>query len=77
MSAVRVIFHTYESLPALWFRWENSWLAWVAGLVWLLPIGFLSMGYWPFFLLPSIAITAWAWFAVQFTCPVCRGNWKP
>jgi len=58
-------------------RWENSWLAWVAGLVWLLPIGFLSMGYWPFFLLPSIAITVWAWFAVQFTCPVCRGNWKP
>lgn len=52
-------------------RWRPAWLAVLAVLVWLLPLGFLSMGFWPFFLLPSIAITAWAFTAVRRVCPGC------
>jgi len=52
-------------------RLAPAWLAWLAVLVWLLPLGFLSMGFWPFFLLPSIALTAWAVSAVRRVCPQC------
>ena len=54
-----------------------AWLAWLALLVWLLPLGFLSLGFWPFFLLPSIAITAWALTAVRRVCPGCGKRWQP
>jgi len=50
-------------------RLEPAWFAWLAVLVWLLPLGFLSLGFWPFFLLPSVVITAWVVTAVQRTCP--------
>jgi hypothetical protein len=56
-------------------RLTPAWLAWLAVLVWLLPLGFLSLGFWPFFLLPSIAITAWAVTAVRRTCPQCSRRW--
>jgi hypothetical protein len=45
--------------------------------VWLLPLGFLSMGFWPFFLLLSLAITVWAVTAVRRVCPGCGKPWQP
>jgi hypothetical protein len=57
-------------------RLRPAWLAVLALLVWLLPLGFLSMGFWPFFLLPSIAITAWAVGAVRRVCPDCCTPWE-
>jgi len=58
-------------------RLRPAWLALLAVLVWLLPLGFLSMGFWPFFLLPSVAITAWAVSAVRRVCPRCGQPWQP
>jgi hypothetical protein len=58
-------------------RLRPAWLAWLALLVWLLPLGFLSMGFWPFFLLLSLAITVWAVTAVRRVCPGCGKPWQP
>jgi len=57
--------------------WRPLWLVLLALLVWLLPLGFLSMGFWPFFLLPSVAITVWAVTAVRRVCPDCGRPWQP
>lgn len=57
-------------------RLRPAWLAWLALLVWLLPLAFLSLGYWPFFLLPAIAISAWALGAVRRHCPRCGRPWR-
>ncbi len=57
----------YEGRPQL----RPAWLAWLAGLVWLIPLGFLLAGLWPFFILPSIAITAAALLSVRTACPRC------
>jgi hypothetical protein len=57
--------------------WRPLWLALLALLIWLLPLAFLSMGFWPLFLLPSIAITAWAVTAVRRVCPACGRPWQP
>jgi hypothetical protein len=62
----------YTGKPEL----EQAWLAVAALLVWLIPLGFLSFGYWPFFLLPAIATTAWAVTAVRLRCPACKQRWK-
>jgi hypothetical protein len=62
----------YRGRPA----WRPAWIAVLAVLVWLLPLGFLSQGFWPFFLLPSIAITAWAVSAVHRVCPGCGKPWQ-
>lgn len=56
-------------------RYEGVWVAWVAAVVWLVPLGFLSQGYWPFLVLPSIALTVWAVVSVRRICPVCRAPW--
>ena len=64
---------SYHGSPA----WRQAWLALLAVLVWLLPLGFLSMGFWPFFLLPSVAITAWAATTVRRVCPRCGQPWQP
>jgi ribosomal protein L37E len=45
-----------------------AWLVMLALLVWLLPLGFL---------LPSIAITAWAVTTVRRVCPRCGQPWQP
>jgi hypothetical protein len=63
----------YGSRP----EWRPAWLALLALLVWLLPLGFLSQGFWPFFLLPSIAITTWAITSVRRVCPGCGRPWQP
>ncbi len=55
--------------------YRDGWLAWVAGAAWLVPLAFLSMGYWPFFLLPAIALTAWAFVSVKRVCPRCGACW--
>ena len=55
---------------------KPAWLAWLAGLIWLLPLGFLLAGLWPFFILPSIAITAAALLAVRPACPRCGQRWR-
>ena len=55
---------------------EGGCLVWVAALAWLVPLGFLSLGYWPFFLLPAVALTAWAWIAARSLCPACGARWK-
>lgn len=51
------------------------WLAWLAAAVWLVPLAFLLQGFWPFFLLPAIAITAWAVLAARRVCPHCGKPW--
>lgn len=57
-------------------RLEPAWLLRLALLVWLVPLGFLSQGFWPFLLLPSIAISAWAAMDVRPVCPRCQRRWK-
>ncbi len=57
-------------------RLESAWLAGLALLVWLVPLGFLSKGFWPFFILPSIVITIWAMQVVRRVCPGCGQKWK-
>jgi hypothetical protein len=52
-------------------RLRPAWLLWLVFLVWLVPLGFLAHGFWPFFLLPAVALTAWAAVAVRRTCPNC------
>lgn len=58
-------------------RLQPAWLLWLAVLAWLPPLAFLSLGYWPFFLLPALAINAWAVTAVRRTCPTCGKVWNP
>lgn len=41
-------------------------------VVWFIPIAFLSHGYWPFFLLPAIALTVWSLIVVKRECGRCR-----
>ncbi len=62
----------YQGKPAR----ESLWLAWVAAAAWLVPLAFLTLGYWPFFLLPAIAVTAWAFIAVRPVCPACKAAWR-
>lgn len=50
---------------------RNLWMIPVTLLVWLIPVAFLSHGYWPFFLLPAIAITIWSLIAVKRECARC------
>jgi hypothetical protein len=33
------------------------------------------MGFWPFFLLPAVAITAWTLMGVRLRCPSCKQRW--
>jgi hypothetical protein len=54
---------------------ESVWLLWLAAAAWLVPLGFLAFGFWPFFLLPAAALSAWAWLAVRPQCPACRARW--
>lgn len=56
-------------------RLQPAWLLWLAVLVWLVPLAFLAHGYWPFFLLPAVAISAWAVTAVHRSCPHCGHAW--
>lgn len=56
-------------------RLQPGWLLWLGVLVWLVPLGFLSQGYWPFFLLPAVAISVWAYTGVRRTCPRCGSAW--
>jgi hypothetical protein len=58
-------------------RPEPAWLLWLACLVWLVPLGFLLAGLWPFFILPSIAITVAAVLSVRRKCPQCGKRWRP
>ena len=62
----------YEGRP----QFRPVWLVWLACLVWLIPLGFLLAGLWPFFILPSIAITAAAIMAVRQCCPQCGRYWR-
>ncbi|MCO6412283.1 MAG: hypothetical protein J5I92_06025 [Thiogranum sp.] len=39
--------------------------------IWIVPLAFLAFGYWPFLLLPAIAVTVWAVFAIHLQCPAC------
>ena len=55
---------------------EQAWLIPVAVVAWIIPLSFLAVGYWPFFLLPAIAITAWALLAVRLRCPSCKQPWN-
>jgi hypothetical protein len=57
-------------------RLEPAWLLRLALLIWLVPLGFLSMGFWPFLLLPSIAVSAWAAMVVRPACPQCGRRGK-
>lgn len=40
-------------------------------VIWLIPIVFLSHGYWPFFLMPAVAMTVWSLIAVKRECNKC------
>ena len=50
---------------------KNLWMIPVTVLIWLVPITFLSHGYWPFFLVPAIAVTVWSLIAVKRECTRC------
>ena len=58
-------------------RWSNPYLAVVAAVVWLVPLAFLSQGFYPFLIVPAIALTVWALVAVRRVCPSCRRPWRP
>jgi hypothetical protein len=45
--------------------------------LWLVPLGFLSQGYWPFGILPLTLLTVWAALSVQKTCPICGAVLPP
>lgn len=62
----------YSGRPEL----EQGWLIAVALIAWIIPLSFLSMGFWPFFLLPAVAITAWALMGVRLRCPSCKQRWS-
>ena len=57
-------------------RWTNTYIAVVAALVWLAPVAFLSQGWYPFLILPAIALTAWAVMAIRPVCPACGKPWR-
>lgn len=50
---------------------EGLGLAWLAVFMWLVPLVFLSFGFWPFFLVPAIAISVWACMTYRLRCPGC------
>lgn len=50
---------------------EGVGLVWLAVFIWLVPLAFLSFGFWPFFLLPAVAVSAWAFTAYRLRCPAC------
>ena len=52
-------------------RWANGHLAVLAALLWLVPRAFLSQGFYPFLILPTIALTVWAALAIRPICPAC------
>lgn len=52
-------------------RPEPLWLLLVTVGIWIVPLAFLAFGYWPFLLLPAIAVTVWAVFAIHLQCPAC------
>jgi len=55
-------------------RREGLGLVWLAAFMWLVPVAFLSFGFWPFFLLPAIAVSVWAYLAYQTRCPTCGAS---
>ncbi len=55
---------------------DQAWLMLAAVAAWIIPVVFYSFGFWPFFLLPAIAITAWAITAVRPRCPACKKRWQ-
>lgn len=57
-------------------RWTNTYLAVVAGLLWVAPLAFLSQGFYPFLILPAIALTVWAVIAIRPVCPACGRPWR-
>ncbi|MGD8644394.1 MAG: hypothetical protein PVI15_08905 [Chromatiales bacterium] len=44
---------------------------WLAAAFWIIPIGFLSQGYWPFLSIPALLISYWAWVTTYRVCPRC------
>jgi len=57
-------------------RWANGHLAVLAALLWLVPLGFLVQGFYPFLIVPAMAVTVWAVMAVRRTCPSCGRPWR-
>ena len=57
-------------------RWSSRWLAVVAAVVWLIPLAFLSQGFYPFMVVPAIALTIWAAIAIKRVCPSCGKLWR-
>ena len=53
-------------------RREGLGLIVLAAFLWLLPAAFLVFGFWPFFLVPAIVLTAWAYLSYRESCPACR-----
>jgi hypothetical protein len=51
-------------------------LLWLAAFMWLVPIAFVSFGFWPFFLVPAVAVTAWAYISYRLVCPACGKSWR-
>jgi DNA-directed RNA polymerase subunit RPC12/RpoP len=55
---------------------EGLGLVWLAVVMWLVPIVFLSFGFWPFFLIPALAVSIWAYLGYRLRCPDCGKNWR-
>lgn len=52
-------------------RRRHTWLSAVAAVLWVAPVSFLMLGYWPFLIVPAMVMTVWAWLARKSTCPRC------
>ncbi|MGD8642677.1 MAG: hypothetical protein PVI15_00230 [Chromatiales bacterium] len=50
---------------------------WLAVAFWVVPIGFLAQGYWPFLTLPALLISYWAYATTYRVCPDCGHRTKP
>lgn len=62
----------YEGKPRL-ASWNRIILA---GALWLVPLFFLSKGFWPVGIVVVTLITAWAVMTTDRICPACKQQWN-
>ena len=53
------------------FRLKNPGRIALAITLWIIPLGFLSQGLWPFGLFPTLLFTIWAFYSNNTVCPSC------
>jgi len=58
------------------FSRQHTWLSGLAVVVWIIPLGFLAQGYWPFLIMPAILVTIWAMLSRVWVCPQCGAHFS-